>query len=103
MWTSLPSVAPLATAIRFNCFRRWEAPAYLSRGASSRRGRLFGSMKDRVANTNNRALVADNDRMYHRIGWIGEPAAKIPSISPSAQIEHVSGSGWVISDGDRHV
>jgi hypothetical protein len=49
------------------------------------------------------AVVADNDRMYHRIGWIGEPAAKIPSISPSAQIEHVSGSGWVISDGDRHV
>ena len=22
----------------------------------------------------NRALVADNDRMSHRIGWIGEPA-----------------------------
>ena len=51
----------------------------------------------------NRALVADNDRMYHRIGWIGEPAAKIPTISPGAQIEHISGTGWLISDGGREV
>jgi hypothetical protein len=51
----------------------------------------------------NRAFVADNDRMYHRIGWIGEPAAKIPSISPSARIEHVSGNGWLISDGGCEV
>ena len=51
----------------------------------------------------NTALVADNDRMYHRIGWIGEPAAKIPTISPGAQIERISGTGWVINDGGREV
>jgi hypothetical protein len=50
----------------------------------------------------NTALVADNDRMYHRIGWIGEPTAKIPAISPVAQIEH-TGTDWVISDGGREV
>jgi hypothetical protein len=51
----------------------------------------------------NRALVADNDRMYHRIGWIGDPAAKIPTISPGAEIKHISGTGWVISDEGREV
>jgi hypothetical protein len=51
----------------------------------------------------NRALVADNDRMYHRIGWIGDPAAKIPAISPGAEITHVSGTGWVIRDEGREI
>jgi hypothetical protein len=52
----------------------------------------------------NRALVADNDRMYHRIGWVGEPNAKIPALSPLAQITHNSSmGGWVVSDGGREV
>ena len=64
---------------------------------------LSGPKKSVRAPLTNRAVVADNDRMYHRIGWIGEPAAKIPEISPGAQIEHSSGSGWVITDGGRKV
>ena len=64
---------------------------------------LSGQKRSVRAPLTNRALVADNDRMYHRIGWIGEPAAKIPTISPGAQIEHISGTGWVISDGGREV
>lgn len=64
---------------------------------------LAGPKRSVRAPLTNRALVADNDRMYHRIGWVGEPAAKIPAISPGAQIEHIPGTGWVISDGGREV
>jgi hypothetical protein len=63
---------------------------------------LGGPKRSVRAPLTNTALVADNDRMYHRIGWIGEPAAKIPAISPGAQIEHTR-NGWVISDGGREV
>jgi hypothetical protein len=50
----------------------------------------------------NRALVADNDRMYHRIGWIGDPDPVTPLITRDSQIRHVA-SGWVITDGGRTV
>ena len=49
----------------------------------------------------NVALVADNDRMYHRIGWIGDPALSPPDLSPSAEIDHLREGGWIITDGDR--
>jgi hypothetical protein len=64
---------------------------------------LNGPKRSVRAPLTNTALVADNDRMYHRIGRIGEPAAKIPTISPGAQIEQISGTGWVISDSGREV
>jgi hypothetical protein len=64
---------------------------------------LDGLKRSSHAPLTNTALVADNDRMYHRIGWIGEPAAKIPAISPGAQIERLPGTGWAISDGGREV
>lgn len=64
---------------------------------------LSGARRSARAPLTNRAVVADNDRMYHRIGWIGEPAPQLPCISPGAQIEHISRSGWVISDGGRKV
>jgi hypothetical protein len=64
---------------------------------------LRGPMQSERQPLTNRALVADNDRMYHRIGWIGEPTPKIPTISSTAQIEHISGTGWVISDAGREV
>ena len=64
---------------------------------------LDGPMRSERQPLSNRALVADNDRMYHRIGWVGEPAPRIPLISPRAQIEHVPGGGWVISDVGRQV
>lgn len=44
----------------------------------------------------NVALCADTDRMYHRIGPIGDPDAASPCISPAAQI-HWNGDGnWSI-------
>ena len=46
----------------------------------------------------NVALVADNDRMFHRIGWVGDPLATSPPIPATAQIEHVDGGGWTIAD-----
>jgi hypothetical protein len=46
----------------------------------------------------NSALVADNNRMYHRIGWIGDPAATPAGLSAAAQIGAHSGSGWMITD-----
>ena len=64
---------------------------------------LSGPMRSESPPFRNRALVADNDRMYHRIGWIGDPAPTIPTITPEARIEHVTGSGWVISDGGHTV
>jgi hypothetical protein len=64
---------------------------------------LAAPMRSEGAPLTNRALVADNDRMYHRIGWVGDPAPKIPSISAHAEIKHDTGAGWVISDGGREV
>jgi hypothetical protein len=46
----------------------------------------------------NSALVADNNRMYHRIGWIGDPAAAPPVLSAAAQISHHPDGGWTIGD-----
>jgi hypothetical protein len=64
---------------------------------------LSGPMRSERQPVTNRALVADNDRMYHRIGRVGEPDANVPAISPSAQIAHVPGTGWVINDDGRQV
>jgi hypothetical protein len=64
---------------------------------------LAGPMRSERPPFTNRALVADNDRMYHRIGWVGDPAPATPKITPGTQIEHVAGTGWVISDGGRAV
>ena len=58
---------------------------------------LNGPMHSEHPPFHNVALVADNDRMYHRIGWVGDPAATAPTISARAEIQHVEG-GWVISD-----
>lgn len=48
----------------------------------------------------NVALVADNDRMYHRIGWVGDPDPRSLALSAQADIRHGDG-GWTITDGDR--
>ncbi len=49
----------------------------------------------------NVALVADNDRMYHRIGWIGDRAATSPTFASSSRIAHADGDGWTITDADQ--
>jgi hypothetical protein len=49
----------------------------------------------------NVAIMADNDRMYHRIGRVGDPSATLPRITSAAEIRP-SGSGtWqIVEDGE---
>jgi hypothetical protein len=49
----------------------------------------------------NVAIVADNDRMYHRIGEVGPPGALRPIIGPTAQIRASDRGDWVIVDNGR--
>ncbi len=59
---------------------------------------LDGPMRSEHPPFINFALVADNNRMYHRIGRVGEPAAVLPVLSVAAQIACHADGGWVISD-----
>jgi hypothetical protein len=59
---------------------------------------LAGPMRSERPPFWNVALVADNDRMYHRIGWIGDPAAQTPAISGGALIRHLDTGGWEVID-----
>ncbi len=60
---------------------------------------LDGPMCSRCPPFDNVALVADNDRMYHRIGWVGEPNPITPPLTPQAEISHDDSGGWTIRDG----
>jgi len=62
---------------------------------------LDGPMRSEHPPFINAALVADNNRMYHRIGRIGDPAAAPPVLSAAAQISHRAEYGWTISDTGR--
>jgi hypothetical protein len=59
---------------------------------------LAGAMRSEHPPFENIALVADNNLMYHRIGWIGDPAAAPPALSAAAEIRHVPEGGWIVSD-----
>jgi hypothetical protein len=59
---------------------------------------LTGAMHSCQPPFDNVALVADNDRMFHRIGWIGDPHASTPILTPAAQIHHDSVGQWTITD-----
>jgi hypothetical protein len=59
---------------------------------------LDGPMRSEYPPFANSALVGDNNRMYHRIGWIGDPAATPPVLSAAAQISHHADGDWVITD-----
>jgi hypothetical protein len=52
---------------------------------------LDGPMRSEYPPFANSALVGDNNRMYHRIGWIGDPAATPPVLSAAAQISRHAG------------
>jgi hypothetical protein len=57
---------------------------------------LDGPMRSEQPPFGNVALCADTDRMYHRIGPIGDPDAASPRMSAAAQI-HSNGDGnWSI-------
>ena len=62
---------------------------------------LDGPMCSQSPPFSNTALVADNDRIYHRIGWIGDFACSSHHLSPSAEIDHHHAGGWIITDRDQ--
>jgi hypothetical protein len=72
---------------------------------------LDGPMRSEQPPFTNSALIADNNRMYHRIGWIGDPAAAggpgqssttaPPALSVAAEISHVARDGWIVTDAGR--
>lgn len=55
-----------------------------------------GPMLSEQAPFGNVALMADNDRMYHRIGSIGDANAETPRISASAHIQPDGDGNWTI-------
>jgi hypothetical protein len=57
---------------------------------------LDGPMRSEQPPFSNVALVADNDRMYHRIGAIGDPHAELPRMSASAYIQPDGDGNWEI-------
>jgi len=62
---------------------------------------LDGPMRSEQPPFSNVALVADNDRMYHRIGSIGEPDAELPRMSASAHIQPDGDGNWeILEDGE---
>jgi hypothetical protein len=61
---------------------------------------LDGPMRSEHPPFTNLALVADNNRMYHRIGWTGDPVVTPPVLSAAAQIIHHADGGWIVSDTD---
>jgi hypothetical protein len=49
----------------------------------------------------NIAIMADNDRIYHRIGRVGEADAKLPTISPAAEIRTARRDTWqIVENGE---
>jgi hypothetical protein len=55
-------------------------------------------MRTESAPFGNVAIVADADRMYHRIGRIGPPGVVLPRMSASAEIRLDPDGGWSIFD-----
>jgi hypothetical protein len=64
---------------------------------------LDGPMHSEYPPFTNSALVADNNRMHHRIGRVGDRAARSPAISVDAEISHLEHGGWVITDHGQAV
>jgi len=55
-----------------------------------------GPMLSEQSPFRNVAICADIDRMYHRIGAIGDPNAESPRMSGSAHIQPDGDGGWAI-------
>ena len=61
-------------------------------------GRSDGPNADRIRAFDNVAIVADTDRMYHRIGRIGPADAMLPRMSATAEIRLDADGGWSVFD-----
>jgi hypothetical protein len=57
---------------------------------------LDGPMLSEQPPFGNVAFIADNDRMYHRVGAIGNPRAELPRMSGSAHIQPDGDGRWAI-------
>jgi hypothetical protein len=57
---------------------------------------LDGPMLSEQSPFGNVALCADNDRMYHRIGPIGNGTEEMPCMSASAKIQPDGAGNWII-------
>ena len=62
---------------------------------------LGGPMRSEHPPFTNSALVADNNRMYHRIGRVGDPPAAPHVLSAAAEISYLSNDSWIITDNGR--
>ncbi len=64
---------------------------------------LHGSMDSVGPPFGNTALLGDNNRMYHRIGRIGDPHTALPVLSAAAEITYTGDDGWEVRDAGRLV
>lgn len=64
---------------------------------------LDGPMASAQPPFGNTALLADNDRMYHRIGRIGPPEVPTPELSTDATIRSNDDGTWTVRDHDEDV
>jgi len=62
---------------------------------------LDGPMRSEYPPFGNVALCADTDRMYHRVGPVGDPSATLPSMSAAAQIQSDGDGNWSIIENDE--
>jgi hypothetical protein len=64
---------------------------------------LAGAMCTERPPFGNVAILADNDRMHHRIGQVGEVGAQHPRVTAAAQIYAVPNGGWTIMENGNTV
>jgi hypothetical protein len=62
---------------------------------------LDGAKRTEKPPFGNVAIVADNDRMFHRIERIGPPDAALPSMTAGAIIRRLHDTSWAIFEGDE--
>jgi hypothetical protein len=55
-----------------------------------------GPMRTEQPPFRNVAIMADNDRMYHRIGRVGAPNAPLPQMTAAAELRAVGADTWAI-------
>ena len=62
---------------------------------------LDGPMLTQRPPFRNVAIMADNDRMYHRIGRVGAPDAKLPRMTAAAEIRPAGRETWeIVENGE---
>jgi hypothetical protein len=57
---------------------------------------LDGPMRTEQPPFHNVAIMADNDLLYHRIGRVGVPDAKLPQMTTAAELRAVGSEAWAI-------